>query len=260
MEQDRYSGRAMESTPLRVTDDAPPDPAPAAARRPRSDRRWAVLGIVVFLILSGLGSLSYLGWKYVGTDLVAGRGHVELTQEIRERWQHPTVGDVVGPSASPALGSADALVRIPRFGPDFEMPLVEGVRDEDLAKGIGHFPGAGPGQLGNFALSAYRVTYGEPFKEMAQLRPGDRVIVEKSDAIYTYVLDTNPNDVVVPFTETWVISPVPVPPGGEAPAGMPTFDSKTPTQAVITLTTSSEPLHADNRMVAFGHLVETTPK
>jgi sortase A len=57
-----------------------------------------------------------------------------------------------------------------------------------------------------------------------------------------------------------VIDPVPVPPEGEAPPGMPSLPSTRPREALITLTTCSELFHTDNRMVAFGHLVTTTPK
>ncbi len=204
--------------------------------------------------------LGYVGWQYYGTDIVSRRAQTEVKQEIRERWQHPTVADVIGPDVAPPQGSADALVRIPRFGSEYEMPLIEGVRDEDLARGIGHFAGAGPGQIGNFALAAHRVTHGEPFAAMPTLRPGDQVIVETSTATYTYELDTDPSDLVVSFTQTWVIDPVPIPPGDEAPPGMPTFESVQPTESIITLTTCSELFHTDDRLVAFGHLVSTTPK
>ena len=96
---------------------------------------------------------------------------------------------------------------------------------------------------------------------MPDLRPGDEVIVETADATYTYVLDTDPNDLNVPFTQNWVIDQVPVPPEGQSPPpGMPTFESTQPTEAIITLTTCSELFHTDNRLVAFGHLVSTTPK
>jgi sortase A len=214
--------------------------------------------------------LGYVAWQEVGTDVVAGRVQRELRQDIRERWQHPTVIDLVGPETSPPLGRADSLIRVPRFGTEYEMPIVEGVRDEDLGRGVGHFPGAGPGQIGNFALAAHRVTNGEPFQDFPRLRPGDTVIIETSDAIHTYVLDTNPNDLVVSFAEAWVLDPAPVAPKGEAPPGMPTFDVQTPhgtpdsdpqppTEAVITLSTSSE-LFKTERMIAFGHLVSTSPK
>jgi sortase A len=140
--------------------------------------------------------------------------------------------------------------------------MIEGVRDSDLAQGIGHFPGTGPGQIGNFALAAHRVTHGEPFRHLPDLRPGDEIIVETADAIYRYVLDTDPNDLVVPFTDGWVLQPVPAPPEGESPPpGMPDFDgSAIPDRAIITLTTCSELFHTDDRMVAFGHLASTVPK
>jgi sortase A len=239
----------------------PSEEVPVSEER-RSPVRAASLVLGVVLLVSGVAMLGYVGWQYWGTDWVSKGKQASLRTDLKAQWQYPTVADLLGPQSNGAsLGSAIALVRIPAFGADYEMPLVEGVRDSDLARGIGHFPGTGPGQIGNFALAAHRVTNGEPFRDMPDLRPGDQIIVETSDATYTYVLDTNPNDLIVPFTEDWVIDPVPVPPKGEAPPGMPTFASETqPNQALITLTTCSELFHTDNRMVAFGHLASTTPK
>ncbi|MEP6667438.1 MAG: sortase, partial [Nocardioidaceae bacterium] len=185
----------------------------------------------------------------------------ELRTEVRERWKQPTVSDVLGPdAAAPKPGSAEALVRVPRFGTGYEVPLIEGVRGDDLNRGIGHFPGAGPGQIGNFALAGCVVANGEPFGQLTALRPGDKVIVETSDALYNYVIDTRAEDLVVPFTEGWVLEQVPVAPKGEAPPGMPRFHSTTPTVPLITLTTCSEMFHSDDRLVAFGRLATTTPK
>jgi sortase A len=215
----------------------------------------------VLLVLVGLGLLGYVGWQYFGTNIIAKREHAALREEIKERWENPSASDVLGPDAAAApLGSADVLIRIPEFGADFEVPMIEGVRPEDLSRGIGHFPGTGPGQIGNFALAGHRVTHGEPFRDLPDLRPGDKVIVETEDATYTYELDTNPNDLNIPFTESWVIEDVPIAPEGQAPPGMPVFDSARPTVALITLTTCSEIFHTDDRLIAFGHLVKTDPK
>jgi sortase A len=235
---------------------------PRSTQRSRRTRaRLVTFALALALVLTGVGALGYVGWEYWGTDVVAKHKQADIRADLRERWAHPTVADVLGPAAAaPVQGTAQALVRIPRFGNSYEVPLIEGVRDSDLSRGIGHFPGTGPGQIGNFALAAHRITHGEPFRQMPALRPGDEVIVETSDATYTYVLDTNPNDLVVPFSEGWVIDPVPVPPRGEAPPGMPVFDSTRPHEALITLTTCSELFHTDDRMIAFGHLVSTTPK
>jgi sortase A len=80
------------------------------------------------------------------------------------------------------------------------------------------------------------------------------VIVETRDAIHTYRLDTNPNDLIVTFEDIWVVDPLPTnPDGGVQPR-------QEPGQRLITLTTCSELFHTDNRMIAFGHLVETEKK
>jgi sortase A len=252
----------MNTTTALDSDPEPEVDPPAGRATPRPVRPvlWAI-GIVMVLI--GGSMLVYVGWEYYGTDIVARHRQAEIRADLKARWQYPTVADVVGPDAGGAsLGSAVALIRIPAFGSHYEVPLIEGVRDSDLAEGIGHFPGTGPGQIGNFALAAHRVTHGEPFGELPDLRPGDEIIVETADAIYRYVLDTNANDLVVPFTDNWVLQPVPKPPEGESPPpGMPDFGSAAiANRAIITLTTCSELFHTDNRMVAFGHLVSTIPK
>ena len=219
---------------------------------------WAA---AVVLVLGGTAMLGYAGWEYYGTDVLSRRQHAELRDELRARWAYPDVAAVLGPQAAvTSLGTADALVRIPRFGEDYEMPLIEGVRGEDLAAGIGHFPGTEPGQIGNVALAANRVTNGEPFGDLSSLRPGDEVIVETEGATYTYVMDTEPDDLVVSFADGWVLDPVPVPPAGQAPPGMPALSSAAASTALITLTSCSELFHSDERLVAFGHLVSTVAR
>ena len=152
------------------------------------------------------------------------------------------------------LGDASALVRIPRFGDDYVMPVFEGVADDVLARGYGHFEdSAQPGKKGNYALAAHRVTHGEPLRNMPELRPGDKVYVETRDAVYTYVLDTDPNDLVVTFRDVWVVQPQPRNPD---PSGVQPADDP----RLLTLTTCAELFHTDDRMIAFGHLVSTEHK
>ena len=125
-----------------------------------------------------------------------------------------------------------------------------------LARGYGHFDhAAGPGEVGNYALAAHRITHGEPLRRMPELRPGDRVVVETRTTTYTYELDSDPNDLVVDFTQGWVVDPLPTNPvrGGVQP-------DQRPGQRLITLTTCAELFHTDERMIAFGHLVDTTPR
>ena len=67
--------------------------------------------------------------------------------------------------------------------------------------------------------------------------------------------DTNPNDLVIPFTGVWVLDPLPhnPTPGGPQPR-------QVPGQRLITLATCSEIFHTDNRMIAFGHLLSAEAK
>ena len=100
------------------------------------------------------------------------------------------------------------------------MPVLEGTSTDVLAQGFGHFTEtADPGQVGNYALAAHRVTHGEPLRRMPELRPGDKVIVETVSATYTYRLDTEPQHLIVPFTGIWVLDPLPKNPSRAASAG-----------------------------------------
>ena len=197
------------------------------------------------LVLVGLGLLSYVGWQMLGTNVVAERRHREVTRSLEQEWAAGQrfvriERDVV----------ARALIRIPKFGPDYAVPVLEGVSEEALASGYGHFEqSATPGAVGNYALAGHRVTHGEPLRDMPSLVPGDEVVVETGTHVYTYVLDTGGDDLEVPFTETWVLDPVPDNPDQGEPE-----PAQRTGQRLITLTTCAELFHTDNRLIAFGHL------
>jgi sortase A len=201
--------------------------------------RWA--GIA--LILAGLGVLGWVGWQYAGTGITANREMDQLERDLRDQWKQPP------PASSPRnQGGPIALVRIPRFGADWEKPVVEGVRPKDLARGIGHYENtAMPGEIGNFAIAGHRVTHGSPFRKLLQLKPGDEVVVETGQAVYTYVMDTSPRDLTVKPDAGWVLDPVP----GK--------DTR-PTRATITLTTCQDLFRSPDRSIGFGHLVRTVRK
>lgn len=205
------------------------------------------------MMLAGAAMLGYVGWQFWGTNWVAYRAQEKVASTLRTQWTQG--GTRLAPRYVPK-GSASALIRIPRFGKGYAVPVLEGVETEVLAKGYGHFTDtADPGARGNYAVAAHRVTHGEPLRRMPDLRPGDTVIVETVDATYTYRLDTDPNRLVIPFTGVWVLAALPKnpQPGGEQPV-------QKPGQRLITLTTCSEIFHTDNRMIAFGHLIRTVAK
>jgi sortase A len=233
---------------------SPPSRRPAP---PRRSGRGVAFYVGIGLVLAGLALLGYVAWQFFGTNIVARQTQQRVVSQLEQEWSAAPVTTIERdqPAAVP-LGDASALIRIPAFGDEYVVPVLEGIGEDELSSGYGHFPDtAGPGERGNFALAAHRVTHGEPLRDMPMLRPGDEVVVETRDAIYTYVLDTDPNDLVVSFEDIWVIDPVPSnPDGGVEPP------SQKPGQRLITLTTCSELFHTDNRMIAFGHLVGTERK
>lgn len=103
--------------------------------------------------------------------------------------EHPLTARAAlpAPASVSTLDGAFALIRIPRFGAGYIRPVVEGTDAQDLKEGVGHYRGtAAPGQRGNFAVAGHRTTYGEPFHLIAELRPGDRIIVRTRAHTFVY--------------------------------------------------------------------------
>jgi len=224
---------------------------PASPRPGRGLSFWIGVG----LILAGLGVLAYVAWQFFGTNIVAHQKQQKIVEQTQKVWATEAGAGATGSASGVELNGAEALIRIPKFGKKYVMPVQKGVSDGVLAEGYGHFKGsARAGGVGNYALAAHRVTHGEPLRRMPELRPGDKVIVETKDRTYTYELDTNPNDLIVTFADIWVLDKLPKNPrGGVEPA-------QKPGQKLITLTTCAELFHTDNRMIVFGHLVASTTR
>jgi sortase A len=91
------------------------------------------------------------------------------------------------PVPTPAPDQAVRL-QIPRLNVD--APVVQGDGWEQLKKGVGqHIGSANPGQNGNVVLSAHNDVYGELFRHLDQLQPGDNVIVYTQQRQHVYVID-----------------------------------------------------------------------
>lgn len=95
-------------------------------------------------------------------------------------------------------------VQIPSIGVD--STIVEGVYDwEQLKKGVGHqIDSAQPGESGNMVLAAHNDIYGEIFRHLDQLSPGDEIIISTELQSYTYVV--NNIEVVDPVDGVWVMA------------------------------------------------------
>ena len=89
--------------------------------------------------------------------------------------------------AAPTSGPEQALLLdVPAIG-KLAIPVVEGDGWEQLKQGAGHHIGsADPGRLGNMVLSGHNDIYGEVFRDLDKLAPGDEVRVSTSRQVYIY--------------------------------------------------------------------------
>ena len=191
-----------------------PEPAPAPPRRKFLDRSLvvievlAVLGLVGVLV-SGLGLLRDLNKEVASalnpvtptpTPLVMAvilpSGHTppdkqgntapneaEIPVHLRPMVQ--SLANIPIPTSAP-----DQVVRIQIPSIKVDAPIVQGDGWEQLKKGVAqHIGSADPGQDGNVVLSAHNDVYGEIFRYLDRLSPGDQVILYTQQRQYTYIVD-----------------------------------------------------------------------
>lgn len=226
------------------------------AARPVAPRATgaAVVGVLgeVLITLGALLAL-FVVWQLYWTDVVAERAQDQVVQDLG--WARTGGGGPEGPPvaapvddaeppvmAAPPHATTFATLSVPRWGQDYVQPISEGVTRSDVLDvlGIGHYPGtAMPGEVGNFALAAHRVTYGKPFNRVEELQLGDALVVQTQEAWYVYRVTST--QIVMP-EDVQVIAPVPDQPGVE------------PTAAMITLTTCHPMFSARERFIVHGEL------
>lgn len=210
-------------------------------RPPRGPVRRIVLVLGITMILAGLGFLAFCAWQYFGTNIVSKHKQAEIKQSIATNWDNGIDGDDIG------------LLRVKRFGSDYEAPIVKGFDDDALASGVGwDSRSADPGEIGNFVIAAHRVTHGEPFAKFPKLKKGDKIVVETRTEILTYELRNAGTSITVDFSVGWPLQRI--------PDRDPEVASGRPTKAVITMLTCSELFHTRDRSVVIGDLVREQDK
>jgi sortase A len=205
-----------ESTPVVDTLEETTDQAqiPALKRRRVMDRILltvevlAVVGLVGVLI-SGFGILRDLNAEvaaaliqetFTPTPLVMAvvlpSGHTPPDAQGNTR---PNIDEI--PAHLQPMVQSLANLPVPTAAPDqairiqipainIDAPVVQGDGWEQLKKGVGQNVGsANPGQTGNIILSAHNDVYGELFRYLDKLAPGDQVVLYTQQRQYVYVVD-----------------------------------------------------------------------
>lgn len=214
--------------------------------------RTGLRGIGQTLLTVGFVLLLFVVYELYVTDILAGRAQDELSDELRDEWDG--AGGTPAP-VTPVEGEAFAFLHIPGLGAGWNRAVVEGTGADDLEQGPGHYVGTAlPGQPGNFAVAGHRVGRGSPFLEIDELRPGDPIVVETSDAWYVYrvlgdpatgefTTGPVPGQHIVSPSEVSVISPTPLAPAEAPPSG-----------AYLTLTTCHPEYSARQRLIVHAVL------
>ncbi|GAB4404908.1 MAG: hypothetical protein OHK0052_27210 [Anaerolineales bacterium] len=218
----------LTAEPIATTTSAPPLPKSA----PR--RRWydnllllveisAVIGLAL-IVLSSFNLLQAFNREMLGalqqptlspTPLISAvvlpSGHTPPNAPGGARPNDAEIPEHLRPLVQslanipvPTPGPEQAIrIQIPAIGVD--APIVQGDGWEQLKKGVGqHLGSADPGQKGNVVLSAHNDIFGEIFRDLDRLQPGDQIILFTNQRSYVYTVSRT---LIVEPTQVEVLSP-----------------------------------------------------
>lgn len=157
-------------------------------------KRWlrrTLSGLSVVLLLGGLGLVGYPFATNMWTDRIQSRletqfadqmASPELQQAYRER----------------KIETGDSLTRIKIPALSVDTVVVEGITPSALRAGAGHYPQTAlPCEAGNVSIAGHRTTYGRPFGNIDQLKPGDTIELTTPIGGCVYRVSRDP----------WVVAP-----------------------------------------------------
>ncbi|MFC5805186.1 class E sortase [Streptomyces formicae] len=144
----------------------------------------------------------------------------------------PSVPDARTEPASlsiPAIG-LDGLRVVPYEGTTDDWPGTRIQNRGDGASPYGDRGGVSPGRIGNYLVTAHRLSAGGPLRELPSLDAGDKVLVALGGTVYEYTITESRK---TSFRSERSLT--------EQRAAVPGFPGKRPTQAMITLSTCATP-------------------
>jgi sortase A len=211
---------------------------------PGSVIRSIVRAVGELCITLGMILLLFAAYEVWGKTAAVNAHQNDLNRQLAQEWNRPSPSTGPSPSASPTAlpppdGKAIARMYIPRMGKQWI--VVQGVSQADIKLAPGHYPtSAMPGQIGNFSVAGHRTP--AIFWDLDQVKIDDVVVLETKDNWYVY--RTVQSHIVDPHA-VQVVAPVPNQPG------------KTPTQAMLTITTCNPKFDNYERLVIHAVLDPT---
>jgi sortase A len=130
--------------------------------------RWARRGLSflsVALLLGAAGLLGYPVYTNFQHDRLQDKlGNQFASERLQQAYRNKSV----------AIGDALTRIQIPALGVD--TVVVQGTTPSALRAGAGHYPNTPlPCEGGNIAIAGHRTTFGKPFANIDQLKPGDTI-------------------------------------------------------------------------------------
>jgi sortase A len=161
-------------------------------------KRWlrrTLSGLSVLLLLGGLG---LVGFPFA-TNMWQGR----IQQRLEEQIASPELQQAY---KERKVETGDSLTRIKIASIGLDTVVVEGVTPSALRAGAGHYPTTPlPCEGGNVSIAGHRTTYGRPFGNLDQLKPG--ATIELTTPIGGCVYQVARDPFVVAPTDMSVIDP-----------------------------------------------------
>jgi len=157
------------------------------------------------LIAGGLFFLTFGGYQIFETSQAQKKTLAEAEERLEIARKEKNKIDPVEEATKfdPGYGESIGKLLIPKLGA--ELPIVEGIDENDLAQGVGHYTGtAFPLQNDQIVLSGHRDTV---FRGMGKLEIGDLFIVEMEygkftyEIVETFITDPDDRTVIVPHDE-----------------------------------------------------------
>jgi sortase A len=151
-----------------------------------------------------------------------------------QKWVQPTAASNALATNIRVAQSSTAPTRIVIPKIQVDAPVVGDVTWEALKQGVGHLPGsANPGERGNLYLAAHNDIFGEIFRHLDKLEPGDEYFIYGGEQKFRYVVKEKR---IIQPTDVEVMGPT--------------------TEPVATLQTCYPYLIDTHRLVVIGELAE----
>lgn len=159
-------------------------------------------GLSVLSVLLLVGAVALLGYPVYTNfqhDRLQGRlGNELASSRLQQDYRNRKIG----------VGDALTRIKIPALGVD--TVVVEGTTETALRAGAGHYATTAlPCENGNMAIAGHRTTFGKPFANIDQLKPGDIVTLETPIGRCDYEVEKAPPPFRSPasFAAAWVVAP-----------------------------------------------------